>query len=103
LFDFFVAGTGLGEFDCDFALGSKRAGHEVGEVGDEMRDGKDGRKQGRRMGMRRGGEQQIDGFSERKEVATGGGIGDGDGTTAGDLAGEYLSHAIARGEDVAEA
>jgi len=99
----FVAGAGRGEVDGDLTAGGQLADHEVGEVRDVVGRGEYGRKQSRWHSEGGCDEKQVDGFVEGEEVATGGGIGDRDGTALGDLLGEELNNTVAGGENVAEA
>ncbi len=90
MFGEFVAGAKAGEFYFDLFSGGRGGGavvadHFLGEVDDldwvaEFRD-----EDGGRFVECGGGEDQVDGFVDGKEIAAGVGVRDGDGAAARDL------------------
>jgi len=67
----------------------------VGQIGDVVGCGENGGEKGG-VGWKCGGDdEEVYGFVEGEEVAAGSGIGDGDGTTLGNLLGEELDYAVA--------
>ncbi len=77
--------------------------HESRKVGDEVRSGSCGARRAGDRGSCGCSQEQIDGFGDGEEEATRGRIGDGEGTTGRDLAGEDFRDAAAGGENIAEA